>query len=1068
MKKGLLFSIVMAIGFIFTGLNGWGQTEIFNYAGGGSAPTNWTFTDNVSTNPIDKGTYWLVDAGSPSDIITTAVYDLSSYSLAELNLSVATFGSGTAYPAKIEISYDGGSSYTQIATTATPSSSTYITGGPIALNSVTNQVVIRISNNGSSGRGVRLRNLVLTASSSAANILVSTASLSGFSYVSGNGPSSDKSFTVEGSDLTANISIAPPADYEISIGTGGAFSATNPITLVKDGGGAVASTTIYTRLKAGLSAGDYNSEDISLTSGTAEKVVTCSGTVLEQEPTNNPTLFSATVDSWSEITVVWTDASPASDNYLIKGSSDSYTAIVDPVDGSAETNGLLIQNISAGVMTYQFTGLAPSTTYYFKIFPYNGTGSTINYKVDGTIPQDQATTSAPPPLPNVFFSEYIEGSSNNKAIEIYNGTGSSIDLSDYSVKLGSNGGLWGSPEVLSGSLAAGDVYVIYNASANAAIQAVGDISSGVTFFNGDDALGLFYTSILIDVIGIEGVDPGTGWDVAGVTNGTLDHTLIRKFSVSSGNTNWSASAGTNTTDSEWIVNNIDFIDDLGVPITSWTGITNSDWATTGNWDYSVPGADINARIPDVSANKSPLPIISGSATVLNLYMLTGSSLIISPTGNLTVTGTFTNSGTLTLQSDATGTASLIETSGVSANVERYLTAGRWHSVSSPITSTTANSFLGVYLIYYDEPTGTWPYIIEPTDPLYVGVGYSAWPPSSASTVTYTGTLNSGTTTLPISWSGDHWNSVGNPYPSAIDWGGLGWSKTDIDGACYVWDGTQYLSNVPATGLGNLPGGIIPAQQSFMVHVATSPLSTPVLSVSDAARVHGVDPYKSSKSTDVIKLMVYGNNYSDETFIALNSEATLAFDSQYDAYKLMGIDEAPQLYTMAQGENLSINSIPEISKGLSIPLKLKVGTFGIYEITLNEINGFENYPLYLEDLKEHKVVNLKNNSLYKCEASPLDDPMRFVLHFSYDDVPVSGEFSDNSEVLIVPVDKTILISSNQAITGLVKIYNLLGQELESQALNHVTSAKIPLNSKPGYYIVQVQSETGITSRKLFVE
>ncbi|HNQ44310.1 MAG TPA: lamin tail domain-containing protein [Candidatus Cloacimonadota bacterium] len=43
---------------------------------------------------------------------------------------------------------------------------------------------------------------------------------------------------------------------------------------------------------------------------------------------------------------------------------------------------------------------------------------------------------------NLFFSEYIEGSSNNKAIEIFNGTGETVDLSEYSVKLGSNGGEW--------------------------------------------------------------------------------------------------------------------------------------------------------------------------------------------------------------------------------------------------------------------------------------------------------------------------------------------------------------------------------------------------------------------------------------------------------------------------------------------------------------------------------------------------------------------------------------------------------------------------------------------------
>ncbi|WP_412984108.1 T9SS type A sorting domain-containing protein [Pontimicrobium sp. IMCC45349] len=148
---------------IFTVNFGFGQTEIFNETGGGSAPTGWAFTNNITSEPIDKGTYWLVDAGSPSDIITTSAYDLSSYTNAEFTMDIRSFGSGTHRQAKIEISYDGGSNFTQTEISNTTTTS-YSNIGTITLNSVSNQVVLRISNNGSSGRGVRMQNLVLTAS----------------------------------------------------------------------------------------------------------------------------------------------------------------------------------------------------------------------------------------------------------------------------------------------------------------------------------------------------------------------------------------------------------------------------------------------------------------------------------------------------------------------------------------------------------------------------------------------------------------------------------------------------------------------------------------------------------------------------------------------------------------------------------------------------------------------------------------------------------------------------------------------------------------------------------------
>ena len=110
-------------------------------------------------------------------------------------------------------------------------------------------------------------------------ITVSPLSLSGFSYVKYSGPSAEKSFTVNGSNLTADITITPPTNYEISTGTGGSFSAMNPITLIQTGG-TVSETLIYVRLKAGLEDENYD-EDITVTSTDAtKKIITCSGIVL--------------------------------------------------------------------------------------------------------------------------------------------------------------------------------------------------------------------------------------------------------------------------------------------------------------------------------------------------------------------------------------------------------------------------------------------------------------------------------------------------------------------------------------------------------------------------------------------------------------------------------------------------------------------------------------------------------------------------------------------------------------------------------------------------------------------
>lgn len=133
----------------------------------------------------------------------------------------------------------------------------------------------------------------------------------------------------------------------------------------------------------------------------------------------------------------------------------------------------------------------------------------------------------------VFFSEYIEGSSNNKAVEVYNGTSADLDMSRVTIERYNNGATT-LPAIytFTGTLVSGDVYVIGNPTATGVdpvIVAESDILSTLTYYNGDDVLILYLDGVVVDSIGQLGNDPGVFWGT--VPNTTAEYTLVRDAGV---------------------------------------------------------------------------------------------------------------------------------------------------------------------------------------------------------------------------------------------------------------------------------------------------------------------------------------------------------------------------------------------------------------------------------------------------------------------------------------------------------------------------------------------------------
>ncbi len=252
----------------------------------------------------------------------------------------------------------------------------------------------------------------------------------------------------------------------------------------------------------------------------------------------------------------------------------------------------------------------------------------------------------------LIISEYLEGPSNDKCIEIYNTSAAPINLAGYNLKLYFNGSSSaGSTVNLSGSIASCGTYVICNSSASQAGGA--NLTSGGLTFNGDDAVGLYNGSTLLDLFGNIGDDPGTEW--TGVGNGTADDGFTRNVNYCTGVTT----------------------DPTGTGVSGFTTFTAGNWTSVG-----MSGATLGSHTSNCGACGS----VTNTITINSVSSLSyGVDCTTGATGtvNITTTDVFTAGNIYTVElSDASGSfasptsiGSLASTSNGPLNINYTIPAG---------------------------------------------------------------------------------------------------------------------------------------------------------------------------------------------------------------------------------------------------------------------------------------------------------------------------------------------------------------------------------------------------------
>lgn len=1215
--------------------------------------TSYASGPQVPGTPTTSTTFWIVFQRGNNNATAATYRDRlgTAYSANNQTISLPTATSITS-PFSLNGTFTGSGGYDKSVkhvvlgfngTTIVTAASTTLSTGAFTLvcpvGTTIDKIEVRAIDNTSiasiTGSWAGTSDVGNIPTGSTPTITVFPTALTGFSYVEGSGPSTAQSFTISGSDLTTDISIAASTNYEISETEGSGY--TTPITLTQTGG-TVEETTIYVRLKAGLTAGDYNDEVITASSTDAEnKTVTCSGSVSEPpsitfyfrgpswmnnnphdpeiwgpfnewesaatmtfgdvpgwwsvtvevadasasieyqsrfsqdgstkyqkafenfsanptfttttgeiwidasqnnsfywqgndfyllqdkitetqpfaEPDNHVTEFSATANSSTAITVTWNDSDAT--GYLIKGSDVSYAAITAPVDGVEEANATLVRNVSYDNGNWQFTGLTAGTTYYFKIYPYNGTGASVNYKTDGTVPEADATTQEVPSIKwdggalTTSWSDADNWSGNVVP------TAADVVVLDNSLVSGSYSVVLPSGSVKTTILRLTIMPDLPNTiTLTLPVENTYGASNDAGFVVGDNTAAT--DDIIINeggvLINASGASSGNGIQVNSLSNGTLrinnGGKFIHKTTRSTGGTALaillSTAAGTETGIYEYDVPGTSSFAiaasgrTYGSLILSRSG-GSASYASSGSSPLTVKGDFIlNSGVTytttmsgalnlggDLTNNGTALTIAStqainfnGTATQLisgtnditfsgAVNITEGSYVSIEEGMSVTVSGSLTNNGSLTLQSNSTTTGSLIHsTAGVPATVERYISGHNnvadagWHLLGSPVAAfdIDGSSFdPGASDDFYawQESNSTWMNHKQGTPSQIVpGAGYLVSYETSG-TKTFTGALNAADQTVTVTreGAGDYagFNLIGNPFASAITWGS-GWSLGSVGGVAYVWDeATKDYIDIEA-------GDPIPSANGVMVYLGGEETSQS-LTIPAAARIHSSQGwYKSAGGRIVLVANDPDRGAAKRSVIRFNESATEGFDLAWDGYYLRGF--APGFYSVSNGMNYSVNTLPSMNNTLVIPMGFEKTVSSGFSIELQE--SIPGAVVYLTDKKTGTVTNLTDNGAYHFTAAEGDDANRFTLHF--------GTLGMDDPSTAAPVHiyayGGVVYLNGLDVKASVTITDLTGRVVMAERVNGNGLAMLNAGSLPkGVYVVTAVAGSRVVSAKVIL-
>lgn len=471
-------------------------------------------------------------------------------------------------------------------------------------------------------------------------------------------------------------------------------------------------------------------------------------------------------------------------------------------------------------------------------------------------------------------------------------------------------------------------------------------------------------------------------------------------------------------------------------VINWTGNTNSDWNTAGNWSAGVPGIADDVAIN--SSDNQPVIGVDDNASCNNLSVNAGANLTIQHGGSLITNGNISNNGTINI-------------------AQTLANDGKWHFISIPNNSTIANTFLNQYLQSWDEANKIWQDITNPEILLSpIMKGYSLWSPGGGKgSFTFTGTPNTGNQSISLDYhdnseQNDGANLLGNPYPSYIDW-----NQVTGYGSKYTWNGTAYDQRTEA-GAGDGSRYVAPMEGFFVVTASAGNTFT----LTNDVRTHNSAKKEASAVTNGIVLSANSETYSDALFIVFDESAAENFELPLDAWKFIsGTTGICQLWSKCSDGSLAVDVRPEQE---TIQLGFTNNEAGTYSIELQEIDGISEATL--EDTQLNQFHNLTNGA-YNFGWQTTDSEERFILHLK---ATGTSDLEAQAVQVYAAGGQVYVRLDKSASYRQMTVFDLAGRVIAEYPLQKQDLQSFDLNYLSGVYLVQLNGENGTITEKVFLK